>query len=526
MPPPHQRWRRKEMPGMSEGDQDAVFALLADPATHGGSAVKRVDTHAAAVFLAGERALKVKRAVRFPFLDYSTLAKRKEACEAELRINGSFAPDIYRRVLAITREEGGRLTLDGGGPAVEWALEMRRFDENATLDRLAQAGKIDAALADALGRAVAALHAGAKPVAPEPWIAALTDYIEQNDAAFRDMAELFPAAEAETVARRSRAAHSRIRALLRERGQRGLVRHLHGDLHLGNIVLLGGRPVPFDAIEFSPLIASGDVLYDLAFLLMDLVERGLNPAANRVLNRYLAETKRAEDLDALATLPLFLSLRAAIRAKVTAARIDHAALDQRGAIARSARAYFEFAHRFIEPGPPRLVAVGGLSGTGKSALAQTLAGELAPHPGAVVLRSDVERKALFGKDENVRLPRDAYSPAVTTKVYAVIADKARRAVAAGHSAILDAVFATPQERTAARASAKILGVPFHGLFLEADLDTRLARLSARGRDPSDADAAVARIQQSYDLGTLDWTRIDASGTPEETLARARKAVNP
>jgi uncharacterized protein len=526
MPPPHQRWRRKEMPGMSEGDQDAVFALLADPATHGGSAVKRVDTHAAAVFLAGERALKVKRAVRFPFLDYSTLAKRKEACEAELRINGSFAPDIYRRVLAITREDGGRLTLDGGGPAVEWALEMRRFDENATLDRLAQAGKIDAALADALGRAVAALHAGAKPVAPEPWIAALTDYIEQNDAAFRDMAELFPAAEAETVARRSRAAHSRIRALLRERGQRGLVRHLHGDLHLGNIVLLGGRPVPFDAIEFSPLIASGDVLYDLAFLLMDLVERGLNPAANRVLNRYLAETKRAEDLDALATLPLFLSLRAAIRAKVTAARIDHAALDQRGAIARSARAYFEFAHRFIEPGPPRLVAVGGLSGTGKSALAQALAGELAPDPGAVVLRSDVERKALFGKDENVRLPQDAYSPAVTTKVYAVIADKARRAVAAGHSAILDAVFATPQERAAATASAEILGVPFHGLFLEADLDTRLARLSARGRDPSDADAAVARIQQSYDLGTLDWTRIDASGTPEETLARARKAVNP
>ena len=213
---------------MSEGDQDAVFALLADSATHGGSAVKRVDTHAAAVFLAGERALKVKRAVRFPFLDYSTLAKRKEACEAELRINRSFAPDIYRRVLAITREDGGRLTLDGAGTAVEWALEMRRFDENATLDRLAQAGKIDAALADALGRAVAALHAGAKPVEPEPWIAALADYIEQNDAAFRDMAELFPAAEAETVARRSRAAHSRIRPLLRERGQRGLVRHLHG----------------------------------------------------------------------------------------------------------------------------------------------------------------------------------------------------------------------------------------------------------------------------------------------------------
>src|SRR5919201_3186110 len=169
MPPPDQRWRRKEMPGMSGGDQDAVFALLADPATHGGSAVKRVDTHAAAVFLAGERALKVKRAVRFPFLDYSTLAKRKEACEAELRINRSFAPDIYRRVLAITREDGGRLTLDGAGPTVEWVLEMRRFDENATLDRLAQAGKGDRALADALGRAGGAVPGGANAGEAQPW---------------------------------------------------------------------------------------------------------------------------------------------------------------------------------------------------------------------------------------------------------------------------------------------------------------------------------------------------------------------
>src|SRR5262245_20466953 len=512
---------------MSEGEcQEEVFAFLADRATHGEGAVKRIDTHAASVFLVSERALKVKRAVRFPFLDYSTLAKRKAACEAELAINQSFAPNIYLREVAITRESDGRLKLDGAGTPVEWALEMRRFDENATLDRLAQAGKIDAMLADALGRAVAALHAGASSVEAEPWITALADYIEQNDAASRERPDLFPPTEAEALAKRSRAAHAGLRPLLVARGDRGLIRRLHGDLHLGNIVLLGGRPVPFDAIEFSPLIASGDVLYDLAFLLMDLVERGLNPAANRVLNRYLAETKRAEDLDALTTLPLFLSLRAAIRAKVTAARIDHAAPDQRAAIARSARAYFEFARRFIEPGMPGRVAVGGLSGTGKSALAQALAGELSPDPGAVVLRSDVERKALFGKDEHERLPQDAYSPAATARVYAIIADKARRAVAAGHSAILDAVFATRPERAAAAASAEIRGVPFYGLFLEVDLDTRLARLSARGRDPSDADAAVARMQQSYDLGALDWTRIDASGTPDETLARARKAVNP
>src|SRR6516165_8511299 len=491
--------------------QEAVFALLADPATHDGAAVKRIDTHAASVFLAGARAFKVKRAVRFPFLDYSTLAKRESACEAELRINLPFAPEIYRRVVAITREADGALKLDGAGTAVEWAVEMQRFDENATLDRLAPTGKIDAALSDALGRAVAALHARAGAVEAEPWIAALADYIEQNDAAFRALPDLFLPAGVELLTTKSCAAHARIR-------------RLHGDLHLGNIVLLDGRPVAFDAIEFSALIASGDVLYDLAFLLMDLVERGLASSANVVFNRYLADTKRTEDLDALAGLPLFLSMRAAIRAKVTAARIEHAAPDQTAAIARGARAYFDFARRFIAPSAPRLLAVGGLSGTGKSALACALAPQLAPAPGAVVLRSDVERKMLLGKDGHEKLPEDAFSLAVTARVYATIADKARRALAAGHSTVVDAVFARPQERAVVAASAEILGVPCHGLFLAADLDTRVARVSGRGRDASDADAAVARRQESYDLGALDWARIDASGSPVETFTRARVAM--
>src|SRR5712691_11532860 len=265
-------------PVMNHGEsQEAIFALLADPATHGGAAVKRIDTHAAAVFLAGTRAFKVKRAVRFPFPDYSTLDRRKRACEAELGINRAFAPEIYQRVVPITRGRNGRLELDGAGTPVEWAVEMRRFDENATLDRLADAGKIDAALADALGRAVAAAHAGAPVVEAASWIDALAVYIEQNHAAFREWPELFPPAEVEAMTHASRAAHARIRPLLIERGQRGLIRRGHGDLHLGNIVLIDQRPVLFDAVEFDPLVASGDVLYDLAFLLMDLVERSLTP---------------------------------------------------------------------------------------------------------------------------------------------------------------------------------------------------------------------------------------------------------
>ena len=512
---------------MDEGEaqeQEPVFALLAEPATHGGAAVKRIDTHAAAVFLAGDRTFKVKRAVRFPFLDYSTLALRKQACEAELEVNRAFAPEIYRGVVPITREPDGRLALDGHGTPVEWAVEMRRFDESATLDQLAEAGRIDAGLADALGRAVAAAHATAPYVDAGPWVKALADYIDEHVAAFGEAPELFPADEVEAHARASRAAYARIQPLLVERGRRGLVRRIHGDLHLGNIVLLEGRPVLFDAIEFSPLIASGDVLYDLAFLLMDLTERGLRPAANVVLNRYLLAAGRAEDFDGLATLPFYLSMRAAIRAKVTAARLQSSTAEKKDDIAKVARKYFDLARELIEPLPPLLIAVGGLSGTGKSALARALAPGLGAAPGAVVLRSDIERKTLFGKDERDKLPAHAYAPDVTARVYATIADKARRAAAAGHCAIVDGVFAKPQERVVMERSASALAVPFHGLFLDADLVTRVARLGGRSGDASDADAAVARTQESYDLGALDWVRVDASGNPDETLARARAAI--
>jgi aminoglycoside phosphotransferase family enzyme/predicted kinase len=504
--------------------QEPVFAFLMDPATHGGAAVKRVDTHAAVVFLAGERALKLKRAVQFPFLDYSTLAKRKAACEAEIEVNRPYAAELYRGVVAITREADGRLAIAGKGEPIEYAVEMRRFDETQTLDRLAADGRIDAPLADAIGRAVAAAHARTPTVPSEPWIAALGSYIAEHEAAFQAIPTLFDPAANERLARSMGDAFSRTAPLLAERGRRSLIRRIHGDLHLGNIALIDGRPMLFDAIEFSDIIASGDLLYDLAFVLMDLTERGLGAAANIVFNRYHAETRRDEDLDALAALPFYLSMRASIRAKVTAARLDQADEVAKPTIARNAGAYFDWALRFIAPPPPALIAIGGLSGTGKSALARMLAPAIGPAPGAVVLRSDVERKALFGKAETEPLPAEAYTPTITLRVYCAIADKARRALAAGHSAIVDAVFAAPGEREGIEKSAAALSVPFHGLFLVADLETRLARVGTRRGDASDADAAIARNQERYDLGTLGWTRIDASGSPEETLARAQAAL--
>ena len=333
-------------PKEQAGSQDAVFAFLGRSSTHGGAEVRRCDTHAAAVFLAGERALKVKRAVRFPFLDYSTLEKRKAACAAELEVNRRFAPQIYRRIVPITREADGSLSLDGNGEAVEWAVEMMRFDENQTLDRIADRGGLDAALPAKLAKAVAAMHAQAEPVEAGPWLAALEYYIGQNTVAFREARSLFSPDRTSRRSTRDRAPRSpEFRPLLLARGQRGLVRRCHGDLHLGNIALLDGEPVAFDAIEFDPLVASGDVLYDLAFLLMDLVERGLPEAANGVLNGYFAAARRDEDCEGLAALPLFMSLRAAIRAKVTAARLSQSTDHSRDADRPGRAAVFRFCSR-------------------------------------------------------------------------------------------------------------------------------------------------------------------------------------
>lgn len=499
--------------------QERVFALLTDPATH--PHIHRIDTHAASVFLEGDRALKIKRAVRFPFLDYSTLEKRKAACDEEIRINRQFAPQIYRRVIPITQGVDGSLAIDGGGTPVEFAIEMTRFDERQTIDHLVESAPPDPTLVDAIAEAIAASHAVAPRAAAEPWITSIPSIIEGNTEAFRTAA-CFPAGDIDDLRDGSLAAFARVRGLLKQRGQQGYIRRCHGDLHLANIVLIEGKPVLFDAIEFDATIASVDVLYDLAFPMMDFIRYGRQAAANALLNRYLG-VAAGENLDALAALPLFMSLRSAIRAHVLLARLDrnnHGKAD----VMHSAQAYFALARQIIHPPAPILVAIGGLSGTGKSVLARALAPDIAPLPGAVVLRSDVLRKQLFKANETNRLPESAYRPEITEQIYEILMQRAARVLAQGHSVVVDAVFAHETERAAIHDSARRLNIRFAGFFLVADLATRMNRVGHRELDASDATPEIAGLQEKYDTGAIDWDVIDASGTAGQTLEHCRSRI--
>ncbi|WP_298885854.1 bifunctional aminoglycoside phosphotransferase/ATP-binding protein [uncultured Bradyrhizobium sp.] len=496
--------------------QQRIFSALA---AHAG--VKRIDTHAASVFLDGARALKIKRAVKFPFLDYSTLEKRKAACEEELRINRPHAPQIYHRVVAITEEPDGSVQVEGRGQPIEYAVLMSRFDENRTLDHFAKAGHLDAKVASSMADAIAASHAAATSADGEAWVSSIPDLIDGNSNGLRS-GDHVPAAEIMQLAQASHATFQRIRPLLEERARRGFVRRCHGDLHLANIVLIEQQPVLFDAIEFDANMATVDVFYDLAFTLMDLLEHGQPLAANVLLNRYLAATS-PENLGALGALPLFMSIRAAIRAQVALARLKSSHPDDADILHQAGR-YFDLAWALIQPPAPRLVAVGGLSGTGKTVLARALAPTVAPQPGAVVFRSDVMRKQLFGVADTDRLPPSAYTPELAERVYATLAERARQVLAQGHSVILDGVFARDFERDACDKLARECRVPLTGLFLVADLATRQARIGDRRDDASDATQEVAALQEHYNIGQIGWAAIDASGTQAQTLQRCQDAI--
>jgi uncharacterized protein len=505
------------------GDQAAVVAFLADPSSYAGVAsVDRLETHGNLVFLAGEDAWKIKRAVFFPYMDFSTLEKRRVACERELEVNRRLAPDLYLGCVPITRSAGGRLAFGGSGDIVEWAVHMRRFDQAALLSSIAAAGGIDADLVKAVADAVYDSHRDAPSVTMASGTTQIADLVGSICSSLA-RSDVFAGQETGVVSRHAQEQLARASATLDRRAKAGCVRRCHGDLHLANIVLWQGRPVLFDAIEFDETIATIDTLYDLAFLFMDLCRHGQARAANVVLNRYLWRSQNDLDLTGLQALPLFLGLRAGIRAMVT---VDRAAQEDRRSASgdrERARAYLRAALDYLAPGPPQVVAVGGLSGTGKSTLAAALAPHLGPAPGAVHLRSDLERKTMFSVAETVRLPAEAYSAEASRSVYDLLCRKARLALAAGQSVVVDAVHARPDERSAIEGVASDLRVPFRGLWLAAAGDELAARVAARRNDASDATPEFVAQQLTWDTGALSpaWARLDASAGPDETLRRAK-----
>jgi aminoglycoside phosphotransferase family enzyme/predicted kinase len=469
------------------------------------ASVEHIETHAAHVFLVGDRAFKIKKDVKLPYLDFSSIEQRRAVLAAELAINRTFAQDLYLDVKDVLGEP---------------VLVMRRFASNALLSWKLDHGGIDAATAKSLADMAARAHelAPERNVEGAPIMMGLGAQLSR---AFVDSPDIFPPAETLEFHALYEEALRRLKALLNNRAQAGLVRRCHGDMHCGNIIIEEGQPKLFDAIEFSEKIATIDVLYDLAFLLMDLWFHGERQAANIVLNRYLHLRRRQEDLTGLAMLPLFLSTRSGVRALVTADLVHELPVSSSMKPRGQALDSFRAAIAYLKPEAPVMICIGGLSGTGKSTVAQAVAGEIGAAPGAVVIRSDIERKALAGVAETDRLPLFSYSHEATAEVYDHCLSRAERVLKSGQSLVIDAVFAREGERIAAARLAQSVGVPFRGIWLEAPEHVLKDRVRTRIADASDANAEVVTKQLGYALGDISWHRADASGTPAQTLERVR-----
>ena len=494
-------------------DQGATLAFLEDAASHGlppGTEITRIDTHASHVFLAGDRVLKMKRAVVYPYLDYGTLARRRWAVEREVALNRRTAPSLYLGTARVRRLRDGRLSLDatgdGRGETVEWLVVMRRFADDALLDRMAGDGRLTPELMRRTSDAVAAFHRAAEPAPDGAGSAAMRAVIAENFEELRAPPGLVDAAGLRTLEIASWRAFDAVAPLLDRRRAEGLVRQCHGDLHLRNICVIDGAPTLFDCIEFNDAFARIDVLYDLAFLLMDLLHRDHADLANAALNAYAGGGDR---LDGLAALPLFMAVRATVRAKVALAA---AGLKPAGAASASGEiaAYLDLARRTVEPPPPVLVAVGGLPGTGKTTLARLLAPEIGGDAGALHWRSDVIRKQRAGVDELSRLPPAAYTKEASADVYAEMLRRAGASLAARQAVVLDAAFLAEDERTAAEALARAHGVPFAGFWLEAPDPELRERLRNRTGDASDATPAVLDSMRDFATGRIDWQRVDST----------------
>ncbi len=493
-------------------DQRRVVRLMLDPTTHGGAPVQHIQTHISHVFLAGDYAYKMKKAVTLPFVDFSRSDARRKACEGEIDVNKRTAPDIYLDVATVNLSKG-RLRLSGPGTPVDYLVRMRRFPQECVLDRIASEDKLTPALVRGIADRAAELHLSAQRIRPGP----LTEDFEQT--ATDLMARLNAAASSEGV----KACIQRLDPLMQTalekrlpeihaRARHGALRHGHGDLHLRNLCLFNGQVRLFDAIEFEPKFSHIDILYDIAFVVMDLLHRDRQAEAVILLSRYLSATRDYSGID---NLRLFMAVRAGVRALI-------ALLDQTADRSDRAIEYLRLATDILDrPKTAQVIAIGGRSGTGKSTLAQALAPALAAAPDVIVLRADEVRKRMLGAAPESKLPHSAYRAEVTQQVYRRLFQDAARVVRNGATAILDASFLDKENRKSFSALGRRLGVPATGLWLTAPTGVLTGRLDNRKGDASDADASVM-LRQS-DPGVSDgWCEIS---TEQPFAAVVRHAID-
>lgn len=499
---------------MITDDQATAVDFLMNAATHDGCGnVEMIETHISCVFLAGDRAFKMKRAVRLPYADFSSAALRLAVCRLEIERNSKSAPGLYLGVRLITRTHDGKLEFDGSGELVDAVVEMRRFDQSALLDRMALAGELTPKLMTDVARTIIRFHRDAPVSHTTTGTANLGHVLDINRAGFAT-SSVFASAEIEAFDELFRNALARHGSLLDSRERHGKIRRCHGDLHLRNICLLEGEPRLFDCIEFNDEIATVDVLYDLAFLLMDLWHRGLPEFANLVVNRYLDE---ADDEDGFILLPMLMAIRAAVRAHVTATLAEEGG-DNKVKLVAEAKSYFELARLLLVDCPPRLVALGGLSGSGKTTIAEAVAAHIGAPPGARIVESDRVRKSLHGVPAETRLPARAYLPEVSERVYAEMAWRAGLILSQGGSVVADAVFDRPSDRQRIERCATERHLPFVGFWLEADPDLLWQRVSERKGGPSDATIDVLSRQLRRNGASVGWAKLDAARAPARIVA--------
>jgi aminoglycoside phosphotransferase family enzyme/predicted kinase len=503
-------------PGAPLPDEATLVARLRSATCypHPVAAVEVLETHISWVLLAGDFAYKIKKPVNLGFVDFSTLAARRRFCEEEIRLNRRTATALYLDVVPVSQAPGG-LAMGGDGPAIEYAVRMRRFPQEALLNAMARRGALTARHVDDLAAAMAEFHGGVAAQRGEGPFGSPAEVLDEASGNFTQLAQIDAGADT-PAARESLRAWTHAEFALHEaafahRKFAGFVRECHGDLHLGNVALIDARPVAFDAIEFNEGFRWIDVMNEVAFPVMDLHHHQLPRLAHRLLDAYLSATG---DYAGLRVLRFYAVYRAMVRAKVACIRAHQggAAAAQREASARAYRGHLALAERLSRPAPAALVAMHGLSGSGKTTVSQRLLEAL----GAVRLRSDVERKRLHGLAAQARTGSapggGLYTAADDRLTYERLAALADECLAAGWPVIVDATFLERRWRELFRDYARERAVPFVLLACAAPEETLRGRVAARERGAADAsEAGIAVLERQITrLEPLDCDELESA----------------